>query len=729
MAVNKAQSDIFMPLRGWITEGNEGNWPQDIALDIENMQVSIAGVTSRRFGIDVSVNDQLLYLDGDHKKGAVSFGRWLSAFGQGQNAIVIQFGNNLYVFREMQPTIISLVTVFPLNAYAVNALVFDQLAATPCSFANIQDVLVVVNKYMEPFYLHWVIDPDDPDVPKMDIQQVGVAQRVFESMSKLPPGTRSSFLTHELEFDLRSAGWPFLAQCATNQEGEHIVMQDPVDKYFFVNDRYPALSEIFYTMQITQSENANALGSFSAWDNQYSVVDNGTGPSGKFLTMVWDLNTLEILRAAAAAYEGNSEPATWLFLIALNTVFFGGDTSLLVEGPGIRRTTDIRPVAVASLNGHIIYAMQDYNKRWVIGFSQTVQALNDIGKCYQQADPTAEEINDLVATDGGIIPIPNMGEPVELVELTNSVLIVAENGVWAISGGEDGSPFGATSYSINKISTYGTLNKQSIVAMNGSVYFWTNDAIVLLSPVDGGGFQVTRISDDTIRSWVLERTGIAGGVQGVGDSYNNRVIWTIPDDVSKTVTQCAASTVLILDLNLRGFFRHRVDATLGAYLVCPVVFPPRNVVAANGTVIDTAVSTVVTDTGDTVVFGSEVTIEPTSKDYNYLCFGTYGGSPVVFFATYNNRSFKDWTQFTGAAGVEVPAYVEFPYRYAQTRAAGIQVPYVHSFWKLFRSSYPESWPVEPCNIYTQANMTMKCTGLEVNTLYLGHSLTDVPFGG
>jgi hypothetical protein len=463
------------------------------------------------------------------------------------------------------------------------------------------------------------------------------------------------------------------------------------------------------------------------------VVDNGTGPSGKFITMAWDLNTAEILKAAAAAYQGNAEPSTWLFVVAINSVFFGaGDGApLLVEDVTVRRTTSVRPVAVASLNGHIIYAMQDYNKRWVVAYSQTVQSLNDIGKCYQQADPTAEEINDLVATDGGIIPIPNMGEPVELVELVNAVLVVAENGVWAISGGEDGSPFGATSYSVNKVSTYGTLNKQSIVAMNGSVYFWTNDAIVLLTPIDGGGFQMTRISDDTIRSWVLERTGIAGGVQGVGDSYNNRVIWTVPDEVSELVAPGAASTVLILDLNLKGFFRHRVDATQGAYLLCPVVFPPRNTLADNGEVIDTATDTVVTDAGVIVTFGSEVVVEPTSKDYNYLCYGTYGGDPVLFFATYTNRSFKDWTQLTGLAGVEVPAFVEFPYRYAQTRAAGIQAPYIHSFWKLFRESYPESWEGVPdvCVEYPIADMTMRCTGLEVHTLYLGHSLVDVPFGG
>lgn len=729
MAVSKGQQDVFVPLRGWITEGNEGNWPQDIALDIENMQVSVSGVTTRRFGIDVSVNDQLLPLDIDHAKGAVAFGRWLSAFGTGQNAIVIQFGNRLYVFREMQPTVIGMVTVFNLNLYAVSPTVHEQLAATPCSFANVQDVLVVVNKYMEPFYLNWIPDPEDPTTMIMGAEQLGVAQRVFESMSQLPPGTRSKSLTHALEFDLRSAGWPFLAQCALDPKGEGVARQDPVRRYRIVNPGYPALSEIFYTMKITQSENVEAIDSFSAWDNQYSVVDNGTGPSGKFLTMMWDLDTLKILQAAATAYGDVQEPTTWLRLIALAGTIFGADTPLIIEGPTIRRTVDIRPVSVAALNGHIVYALQDYNGRWVIAYSQTVQALNDLGKCYQQADPTAEEINDLVATDGGVIPIPNMGEPVELVELTNAVLIVAENGVWSLTGGEDGSPFGATSYSVNKVSTYGTLNKQSIVAMNGSVYFWTNDAIVLLSPDDGGGFQMTRISDDTIRSWVLERTGLAGGVQGVGDSYNNRVIWTIPDEASSLVAPGAASTVLVLDLNLRGFFRHRVDATVGAYLLCPVTFPPRNTLPDNGEVIETDGDTVVTDAGVVVTFGAETIVEPTSKDYNFMCYGVHEGDPVIFFATYNNRSFEDWTHFAGGAGVEVPAYVEFPYRYAQTKAAGLQIPYVHSYWKLFRESYPETWPEEPCVEYPIANMTMKCRGIEVSTLYLGHSLVDVPFGG
>src|SRR5690606_18873606 len=63
-------------------------------------------------------------------------------------------------------------------------------------------------------------------------------------------------------------------------------------------------------------------------------------------------------------------------------------------------------------------------------------AFEQLGNCYQEQDPTAVDFNELLATDGGAIPVAGGGNWQALVPFGNSLVAMNTRGVWEISGRE-----------------------------------------------------------------------------------------------------------------------------------------------------------------------------------------------------------------------------------------------------------------------------------------------------
>ena len=109
-------------------------------------------------------------------------------------------------------------------------------------------------------------------------------------------------------------------------------------------------------------------------------------------------------------------------------------------------------------------------------FSQLVKGKDDLGKCYQKGDPTSRENNDIVDTDGGFIAISGAHNIVGLETIGSNLLVIATNGVWAVSGGSDYG-FSATNYKVTELTTFGCAGRKSIVKTGGSVLYWGSNAI------------------------------------------------------------------------------------------------------------------------------------------------------------------------------------------------------------------------------------------------------------
>lgn len=132
-----------------------------------------------------------------------------------------------------------------------------------------------------------------------------------------------------------------------------------------------------------------------------------------------------------------------------------------------------------------------------IFYSQVMNDVSNVNRCYQDADPTAEEINSLIDSDGGTIEIPETATHVKLHFLGNVILLLCSNGVWAILPGPDG--FKPDAFSVRKISSDGCISRDSVVEVEGLLLYATSSGINQISySRENGGWVAQSITENTI---------------------------------------------------------------------------------------------------------------------------------------------------------------------------------------------------------------------------------------
>jgi hypothetical protein len=175
-----------------------------------------------------------------------------------------------------------------------------------------------------------------------------------------------------------------------------------------------------------------------------------------------------------------------------------------VNGLPVKSSNGARPSSVAFYAGRVFYSgvnTAGYNTR--IYFSQIIERADQVGECYQAQDPTAEDLHDLLPSDGGVIVIPEIVEVIKLVAYGFDLFVFASNGVWRISG-SDGVGFRANDYSVAKISGTPALSPLSFVDVEGVPMWWNRAGVYTMSPNQMGQLQVTSVSDQSIKTFFEE---------------------------------------------------------------------------------------------------------------------------------------------------------------------------------------------------------------------------------
>lgn len=190
-------------------------------------------------------------------------------------------------------------------------------------------------------------------------------------------------------------------------------------------------------------------------------------------------------------------------------------------------------------------------------FSQVIKDRREIVKCYQEGDPTSKDNSDVVDTDGGFIKISGIRDVVGLKPLSDALVVIGSNGVWAIKGGSSYG-FTATNYAVSQISTFGCLNPSSIVAVNDTIYYFSWDGICQIAKNQFGDLVVTSVSRTTIQSFVMEM--INDPLKSIASTYDETtrtVRWLFYDNVE----EAPEIIELILDMDLGSFTKNRIYAT------------------------------------------------------------------------------------------------------------------------------------------------------------------------
>jgi hypothetical protein len=203
-------------------------------------------------------------------------------------------------------------------------------------------------------------------------------------------------------------------------------------------------------------------------------------------------------------------------------------------------------------------------------FSQIADGPEKYERCYQDADPTDENFNALTSADGGHIIIPGMSGVQEMLQVRNSLLIFANEGVWEVSGGRRGV-FTADGYSVRKITGAGSSSPTGVIAIEDSAVYTGPSGIYIVSPNQyTGELEAMSSTEQTIQTlWNQIPDAEQKRVQASYDSAMRRAYFMY----GANGTQIGIDTMLIFDARSSAWFKYTFDTPTNNVLLTGFAIP------------------------------------------------------------------------------------------------------------------------------------------------------------
>lgn len=270
----------------------------------------------------------------------------------------------------------------------------------------------------------------------------------------------------------------------------------------------------------------------------------GNSPAGHF-----------IIPAHTRSYTVASQTLTRYPLFPIyNSIFGDGLAALPGDNSG-------RPNLCAAFAGRMFYAStrsgttnESVHARSpdigsYVFFSRVLRRRNEIGACYQASDPTSPDVSDILDDDGGYVYIPELGAVQALTAAGPLLLVIADNGVWQISGDLD-SGFKATSYNRTKVSGQGTTAPSSVIRSGPNTLFMGPSGVQIVGVGQQGPQQVSP-SDDRIRKHLKASIRDFTNVQGALDYTKHKARFLYKNAEGNLASE------FVLNLKTGAFEQHK----------------------------------------------------------------------------------------------------------------------------------------------------------------------------
>lgn len=486
----RGDTQINVFTKGLITESNPLNFPVDAAVDVINMHLKRNGTMERRLGMDFEDSYVLTStgLSSDVLAGArVTAYRWSIPNGQSEVDIgVIQIGNRLYFLDlyAVAPSAVLLNGGVPVTAVGTSN---DQIM----SFATINNYLVAVsNALADPYLFSY---DADTDVVSWETAPI-LIRDLYGVDDGLDVNERPTVLTSEHTYNLKNQGWndDVKTTCGAGINA--------IDCTFNTFGVYPSNSDIWSLGRIEDLTSADVY-KFDPNLAARNLVQIGQASRGHFIIPIFGRGQArQDLTGLTLPADRETGAITYVASYA-GRVFYAGILSRVVDGDNNS----------PSFSGTVF-------------FSQVFTNKDNLIKCYQEADPTSPEINDMIDTDGGTIQIPGCNYIYALIPTKTSLFVFGANGVWEIRGDEGG--FRATSFQVNKISNVGVYAPKSIVEINNTFIFWGDSGIYTLSPNEFGLWNTENITLNTIQRFFNALPDSSKkNARGYHDLHTNTARW------------------------------------------------------------------------------------------------------------------------------------------------------------------------------------------------------------
>lgn len=599
--------------QGLITEATGLNFPENAWTDALNVVPDNKGVTSRRKGINYEI-DATTHPITRTSGETITTGRWPSVAGIGTlNFVIVQIGSLLYFYDEVlgEPlsTNIKSFTI-DLDDHVVSGA--PSVATVDCEFASGKGYLFITHPYCNPFYVAY-----DPDTDTITATSITIQARDFEGVDDgLEPEEKPTSLTDAHEYNLANQGW------YEDVKDASAGVVDPIVRYNTVVSAYPPNSLQWWALKNTVEE--FAPGTNDLWR---AFPGNSLAPKGHFILDWFDTDR-------------------------------SGATSRI--GTVTERTAGYnRPSACAFFAGRVWYAgVNSSGYADEVYFSQIIERDTQFGYCYQANDPTAEQYSDLLATDGGIIKILDVGKIYKLFATQKALIVFASNGIWSISG-TDVTPFKATDYSITKVSGVRAISSTSFVDVQGFPVWWNQEGIYIVRSDELANFKLDSLTDTTIKTFFQDIPNEAKlHVRGAYNPIDNIIQWVYNSDhAASGIDILNFDSILSLNIQAGAFYPWTVDQTEDVFInsIVTTASIAGESVGGYDNVIDAALDNVIDGSTNQVVVYNVTGGITESYGLKYLVSREISGSnyEMTFAEEYDTLN-RDWSSL--GAGVSYNSY-------------------------------------------------------------------------
>jgi hypothetical protein len=652
MARQRTAVQINQFVGGMNTEANPLSYPPNFSREENNMEFLADGSRERRKGFDVGyAEDETVTIA---VNSSLVLGRsqylWLDPGGQiGEKVMVVQVGNHLSL-HQFAPTGSTGVSDTP-TTYTLGTGLYSKTF----SYADVDGVLVIATGEKE----ITVIEYDGAAFTKTtrtllirDLIGVEASDGTDTLTDPLNLAIRPATLSDEHLYNLRNQGFGLPR---VEGDADTLNVRDPIAEFYSNSGStvYPSNADNItqYLLADSNMTTNRTIERFNATTMFKTPPDTGISPRGHFIIDALQRGTSRLAQVAAleATYASTIGTLAVTTLIDDETsdgptvvgnysgrVWYGGFSTDITDGDGLS----------PRMGSYIL-------------FSQIVDSPNRLHLCFQEADPTSNIDPDVVETDGGFIKVSGARNIKALVPLGAALFVLAENGVWQISG-EDRNAFTATSFSVTKISASGCINGQSAVVTNDSLIYWSADGIFIIGQNELGDWRAVNASEETVQT-LYENIPLSDRKSACGfyDRFSKSVRWIYGTNVYSP----SQSYELVFNTKYTAFTLNKINTVGNA--VGPI----------------TATSDRETNVFD--IGGSDYEYNPIESHYciiidnttNFtITFGGYHGSP----ATADGIVRDDWTS---EGAVDSEAFIlTGPLNTSENRLRK-EVPYLSTYFK------------------------------------------------
>ena len=640
-------------VKGLITEASPLTFPDNASIDEQNFVLNRDGSRSRRLGIDYE-NLYALKATGQTTSqlasGRQDLFKWDSPAGDATVTIGVVRSNDKLWF-------VNLLAANPSDNFlnSGNPITLPGVSNGTLETAIINNKLIIVGSQLEqPILLSY-----NKSTEAVTSSAISIYVRdIWGVDDGLTISARPSTLSAAHKYNLRNQGWNTSIVSADSGT------PDAIDFTFTELGLYPSNGDGWTFGKISNAADAD----YEKYDPD-TLLKNST--SQYFVSR--GSNIID-------AFTRGSQRSTLTGLSLPNDLEQGNITTAAsyaqrVFYSGVASDVTGSDTKSPNYSGYIFY-------------TQVVTTDDQLGKCHQASDPTAPGVNALVASDGGSIQIPEITQIVKIASSQQSLLVFAENGVWEIYGDTGG--FNANSFQLNKISTNGISNGNSIVNVNGNFIYWSKAGIYQLSPdATTGRFKAESISLGSIQTFFLEIPDLGkNNCKGFYDEKENRVRWLYNDTASYTTSNYVTSynKELILDLSLKSWYPQKIeDLASNSPWVSDYIEIPGYAVTSTATGIEvTDGNSVIVTAGDSAIVNESVQVNRVSG-FRFL---TFKGTSFTI-SLYKNTTFKDWVTADGT-GVDYSSYLVTGYELFKDSTKRKQVPYIFFYFNKTEDGFTAS---------------------------------------